>query len=99
MVLPPPTAHLTALGVLLSELENELPGLVGRMEQRLQDEVLRRSIVEFRGPRQTAATRAAQDEALCWLQAVSFVMDRMKPPPPVILRPSRARRPRQVLSA
>lgn len=78
--LPSPSPLLALAGACLLELESDLPGLVDRVRQRLENEAAITATVRLRGPRTEPQVRAAVEGALAWISMVSVLAAAQRPP-------------------
>ena len=78
--LPPPSPLLALAGACLLELETDIPGLIERVRQRLENEAAITATVRLRGPRTEPQVRAAVEGALAWISMVSVLAAAQRPP-------------------
>lgn len=77
---PPPSPLLALAGALLLELESDVPGIIERVRQRLENEAAITATVRLRGPRTEPQVRAAVEGALAWVSMVSVLAAAQRPP-------------------
>lgn len=76
--LPDPNWLAAIVGALASELEPEFPGLIERINARIDDAKLRENVIRIRGHGQHCAMQGEVRKALRWLDllAVSVALRR-----------------------